>query len=64
MLLTVQTWPLKNITIDRGVWPAGRELYTALARVYRDDGALPVINELSAVVDKARAHAGKTERGP
>ena len=39
---------------------AGRELYDALGDLYGDDAALEVIDELSAVVDSARAHAEKT----
>ncbi len=38
---------------------AGRELYDALADLYGDEGALAVIDELSAVVSNARARAGK-----
>jgi hypothetical protein len=36
---------------------AGRELYDALADLYGDEGALEVIDELSAVVSSARARA-------
>ena len=38
---------------------AGRELYDALAEMYGDEDALEVIDELSAVVGNARAHASK-----
>ena len=41
---------------------AGRELYDALADLYDDEDALEVIDELSAVVGSAQAHARKVAR--